>query len=316
MIRLHSVLLIFVPYVLFVSFVLWPCHPPVSHADEPDPGSARPGIRHSDVVFMYDDAKMYEPYGCTVLGWAGHADQKHIEGAHTQGVRLFTVSVGFLTEFQGMIDFSEDFPDAAARDYSGEPFVVPWLWDHKHKGQPAWWWCTNSPLYRQYLESRLRQQMPTGPDGLHIDDYRGSSGAVTWLSACFCRHCMAAFRQYLAEKVDPAELRQLGISDLEKFDYHQFLIDRGVTAQQYKQERWRMPLADAFLDFHVTANTKYVGEYRQLAEQIRGRALTLSVNSGLDDAQALAIAPQLTYFCCEVPHNAVSLAGHASDLHL
>ena len=111
---------------------------------------------------MYDDAKMYEPYGCTVLGGPVNADREHIARAHAQGVRLFTVSVGFLTEFQGMIDFSADFLDAAARNFAGEPFVVPWLWDHKHKGQPAWWWCTNSPLYRQYLESRLRQCMPTG----------------------------------------------------------------------------------------------------------------------------------------------------------
>ena len=46
-------------------------------------------------------------------------------------------SVGFLTEFRGMIDFSDDFLDAACRNFAGEPFIVPWLWDHKHKGQPA-----------------------------------------------------------------------------------------------------------------------------------------------------------------------------------
>ncbi len=300
--------------VLGVSFVPGPCARPVCRAEDPD--SAQPGIRRSDVVFMYDNPKMYEPYGCTVLGWDGRADRAHIDAAHAHGVRLFTVSIGFLTEFQRMLDFDADFLDAAARDFSGEPFVVPWLWDHKHKGQPAWWWCTNSPLYRRYLESRLKQDMATGPDGLHIDDYRGSSGAVTWLSACFCRHCMAGFRQYLAEQVDPAELRKLGITDLEHFDYRQFLLDRGITAQQYQEQRWRLPLADAFLDFHVTANTKYIGEYRRLAEQLRGRQLTLSVNSGLSDAQALAIAPQLTYFCCEVSHDAASLAPATHPIYI
>ena len=288
----------------------------VGQAEGPSRAPDGPGIRHSDVVFMYDDPKMYEAYGCTVMGWAGSADRDHIANAHEQGVRLFTVSVGFLTEFQGMIDFSKDYLDAAARNFSGEPFIVPWLWDHKHKGQPAWWWCTNSPLYRKYLESRLRQRMPSSPDGLHIDDYRGSSGSVGWLSGCFCRHCLAGFRSYLAEKVDPTELQRLGITSLENFDYRQFLIDRGVTAEKYKQESWNVPLADAFHDFHVTANTKYVGEYRQLAEQIRGQKLTLSVNSGLDGAQALAIAPQLTYFCCEVPHHAASLAPATEPIYI
>lgn len=92
-------------------------------------------IRRSDVVFMYDNPEMYEPYGCTVMGWAGSRGKDRIDLAHSKGVRLFSISVGFLTEFRGMIDFSDSFLDAAARNVGGEPFIVPWLWDHKHKGE-------------------------------------------------------------------------------------------------------------------------------------------------------------------------------------
>jgi hypothetical protein len=265
-------------------------------------------IRHSDVVFMYDDPKLYETYGCTVLGWAGDASLKHIDDSHTKGVRQFSTSVGFLTEFSRVIDFSPDFLDAACRNFEGKPFVVPWLWDHKHKGQPAWWWCTNSPLYRKYLEQRLAETMKAKPDGLHIDDYRGTSGAVTWLSACFCRHCMAAFRDYLGKAVPKEKLTSLGITDLGGFDYREFLLGRGVKPEAYQKQRWKLPLAAEFLDFQVKANTSFVAEYRHRAESLRGGPLTLCVNSGLDDAQALAIAPQLSYFCCEVDHAAASRA--------
>jgi len=117
-------------------------------------------IRPSDVVFMYDNPKMYEPYGCTVLGWAGWGKAQHIETAHRSGVRHFSTSIGFLTEFRRVIDFSDDFLDAACRNLAGEPFIVPWLWDHKHKQQPAWWWCTNSPLYRKYLDTREAKRGP------------------------------------------------------------------------------------------------------------------------------------------------------------
>jgi len=112
----------------------------------------RRAIRRSDVVFMYDNPRMYQPYGCTVLGWAGGANAERIRRAHSQGVRLFSTSVGFRTEFRRVIDFSRDFLEAACRNFEGKPFVVPWLWDHKYKDQPAWWWCTNSPLYRKYLD--------------------------------------------------------------------------------------------------------------------------------------------------------------------
>jgi hypothetical protein len=265
---------------------------------------SRRALQRSDVVFMYDNPQMYEPYGCTVLGWAGTARRERIEQAHVRGVRLFSTSIGFLTEFQRVIEFSDDFQNAAARNFAGETFVVPWLWDHKYQGQSAWWWCTNSPLYRQYLEEQLVQRMAARPDGLHIDDYRGSSGSVTWLSGCFCRHCLASFRTYLKERVPQAKLDALGVSDLDHFDYRLFLVDRGVTPEQYARERANLPLAAEFHDFHVRENTAYVAAYRRRAEAIRGGPLTLCVNSGLTDPQALAIAPHLSYFCCEVNHNA------------
>ncbi len=272
------------------------------------PDAPQRPIRRSDVVFMYDNPKMYGPYGCTVLGWAGRANAEHIAAAHAKGVRQFSTSIGFRTEGRGMIDFSDDFLDAACRDFASEPIRVPWLWDHEYKGHPFHWWCTNSPLFRAYLESRLESAMKTAPDGLHIDDYTGTAGTVTWLAGCFCRHCTDAFRKYLAEKVSREKLAELGVSDLGDFDYRQFLLHRGVKPDEYKRRRGSLPLAAEFHDFHVKASTKFVAEYYERAKEIRGGPLTLCVNSGLASPDSLAIAPYLSYFCCEVGHNAASLA--------
>ncbi|MFC1806615.1 hypothetical protein ACFL09_06535 [Planctomycetota bacterium] len=272
-------------------------------AAQSPPDKERP-IRRSDVVFMYDNPKRYEAYGCTVLGWAGWRKAKHIEQAHAKGVRRFSCSVGFLTEFKGAIDFDPNFLDAACRNFAGEPFIVPWLWDHKHKGKPAYWWCTNSPLYRRYLLSRLEQAMKVKPDGLHIDDYRGTSGSITWLEGGFCRHCMAAFRGYLKKNVPTEKLTKLGIVDLEAFDYRKFLVDRGVKPGDYKKRRARLPLADEFYHFQVMANNAWVAEYRKRAQELRGQPVGLSVNSGANNPHAIVIAPELDNFCCEVGHGA------------
>jgi hypothetical protein len=274
-------------------------------AEETTPPRA---IRPSDVVFMYDNPKMYEPYGCTVLGWAGGGSRERIEQAHAKGVRLFSVSVGFRTEFGRMIDFSPEFLDAACRNFAGEPFIVPWLWDHKHKGQPAWWFCTNSPLYRKYLESRLVEMMKAQPDGLHIDDYTGTAGAVTWQSACFCRNCLAGFREYLAAKAPKEKLAELGIKDLATFDYRQFLLDKGVKPEEYNKRRRSLPLAAEFHDFQVKANNAHVAAYRKRAEELRGKPLTLCVNSWINSPESLVIARQLSYVCCEMEHQAASRA--------
>lgn len=263
-------------------------------------------IRHSDVVFMYDNPDLYEAYGCTVLGWAGARSSERIALAHKRGVRLFAVSVGFRTEFARMIDFTPDFLDAACRNYAGETFIVPWLWDHKHKGQPAWWFCTNSPLYRQFLFKRLEETIAAGADALHIDDYTGTAGAVTWLDACFCPSCMKGFRDYLKDNLSEDRRKDLGISDLETFDYRQYLVSRGITPEQYRKERSRLPLAAEFLDYHVKAVTDFVAEYRKKGEQLKGKPLPLAVNSGLSGAMSLAVTPHLSYFCCEVDHHAGS----------
>jgi hypothetical protein len=270
-------------------------------------GSAR-AIRRSDVVFMYDNPKMYEAYGCTVLGWAGRASAEHIRAAHAQGVRLFSASVGFRTEFRQVIDFSPDFLDAACRNFAGKPFIVPWLWDHKYKDQPAWWWCTNSPLYRKYLDSRLVETMKAEPDGLHIDDYTGTAGTVTWQSGCFCRYCLAGFREYLKQHVSKEKLADLGIREVSTFDYRRFLLDQGVRPEEYNRRRAGLPLAAEFYDFQVKAANDFVVQYHQRAEQLRGKPLTLCVNSGLTSPDTLVIAPHLSYFCCEVGHNASSRA--------
>ncbi|MGB9879347.1 MAG: hypothetical protein ACPLRM_01170, partial [Anaerolineae bacterium] len=214
------------------------------------------------------------------------------------------MSIGFRTEFARMIDFTPHFLEATCRNFAGDPFIVPWLWDHKHKDQPAWWFCTNSPLYREYLYSRLREVIACGADALHIDDYTGTAGAVTWLDACFCASCMSGFREYLKNNVSQKRLEELKLADLNKFDYRQYLMEQGITPEKYHAQRAQLPLAAEFLDFQVKSATKFVAEFREKANEWKGSHMPLAVNSSLVGPMNLAITPHLDYFCCEVDHQA------------
>lgn len=265
-------------------------------------GAEERALRRSDIVFFIDDPAQYQAYGCTVVGWGAQAKADHIKAAHEAGVRLLATSVPFRTAFNKVIDYSDQYLDAACRDFSGEPFAVPWLWDHKYKDQPYWWGCTNSPLFQEWLEHYLDPLMAAEPDGLHIDDYTGTAGSVTWLSGGFCTHCMQAFRAYLKEKTPQEKLLELGITDLETFDYRQFLLDRGVKPEEYNAKRGSLPLAAEFLDFQAHAVTDFVRRFHEQACKLRGRRVTLSVNSGLESPMSLMIAPYVDFFCCEVGH--------------
>ena len=283
------------------------CFAPMLSAEE-----AR-ALHRSDVVFFVDRPDDYAAYGCTVVGWGG---RKNAEEVHAAGVRLYSASLPFRTGFAGMIDYSPDFLDAACRNFAGEPFAVPWLWDHKHKDQPIWWGCTNSPLYREWLEKRLREIMDSGVDGLHIDDYTGTAGSLNWLSGCFCRHCMAAFREYLKAKAPGETLAELGISDLDAFDYRQFLLERGITPETYRKDYGSLPLKDAFADFQMQAVTEYVRGLQKQASEWRGRHIPLSVNSSLGSPNALMIVPYLDYVCGEVGHHAAGGAWPAHPVYI
>jgi len=120
---------------------------------------------------------------------------------------------------------------------------------------------------------------------------------------------MAGFREYLAQNVPKEKLAELGIGDPAAFDYREFLLGQNVKPEEYNRRRSSLPLADEFYDFQVKANTAFVAGYRRRAEKLRGRPLTLCVNSGLGNPQALAIAPHLSYFCCELSHGAHTRAA-------
>jgi hypothetical protein len=275
-------------------------------------------VKRSDVVFMgAKDAEVYQAYGATLVSWGGHAwsesdaavaqFKQRVDTAHSLGIR-YCAGLAFRTAFAGMIDFDDDFVSSVCRTLDAEAIVVPWLWDHEHKGHPAYWFCTNAPGYREYLRHQTRQAMVTDVEGLHIDDYNGTAG-TDWRGGCFCPHCMAAFRDYLRDKVPPERLAECGVDSLEGFDYGQFLRDQGVTVDEFRHKvKGSLPLGPEFVTFQYRAAAQWVGEIRAYAEELAGHPLALSVNSSASNREALVIAPQVTYFAGEVGHEAETLA--------
>ena len=277
-----------------------------------------PRINRSDVVFMGPkSADVYQAYAGTLVSWGGYAwsdspqavedFNKRVQTAHDLGLR-YCAGLAFRTAFAGMIDFSPEFMDAVCRDLNGNPILVPWLWDHKHKDHPAYWFCTNAPLYREYLRQQTRRATVAHIEGLHIDDYNGTAG-TEWRGGCFCRYCMAAFRDYLRKNVPAERLKELGIQSLDDFDYGQFLRAQGVSIEDYRRRvDSSLPLGPEFMTFQYRAAAEWVGEIRRYAESLVGHPLMLSVNSSASSPKALVIAPQVTYFAGEVNHRASSLA--------
>lgn len=276
----------------------------------------RPSIGAADVVFMYSprNPEQYDQYAGTVVGWGGRTRardarsveswRRRVDEAHKRDMR-YCGSVDFLVDFRGFIDFRPDtFMDATCRDLDDKPIRVPWLMDHEYKGNPAWWWCTNNPDYRAYLRDQAGRACLAPIDGLHIDDWAGTSHCSSYRGGCFCPHCMKGFREYLAERFSKEELARMGVGDSAKFDYRGFLKARGVTTESFLRKRREVPLVDVFQDFQNSMTATRMKEIFEYAEQLRGRPLVRSVNSGLGSPREVLPAPLVDYFCGEVGHNA------------
>ena len=284
------------------------------------PATERPFIKASDVVFMYAprEASQMDAYRGTVVGWGGRpssreenavvAFRRRVEEAHRHGLR-YCGSVDFLVDFGGFIDmFPDRFREAACRDLDGNALRVPWLWDHQHKGEPAYWFCTNHPDVREYLFDQVERACLAPIDGLHIDDYSGTSACSDYLGGCFCPHCMKGFRDYLQRHYSAAQLAERGIAAIESFDYGVFLKEKGITAAQYKSKSPECPLRDEFQVFQNESMKARITEMFERAEALRHMPLVRSINSSASSPRTLIPAPIIDYFCGEVDHHAASQA--------
>lgn len=281
----------------------------------------RPKVRASDVVFMYSShtPSQYDTYQGTIVGWGGRPGSRseesvrrfgeRVEDAHKRNMK-YCASVDFLVDFAGFIDYRPDsFMQAVCRDLDGNPLRVPWLWDHEHKGHPAYWFCTNNPDYQEYLRDQAQRACLASIDGLHIDDYSGSSACSAYNGGCFCPHCMEGFRKYLGSEVSKEELKKKGVEDIETFDYAEYLKERGITAAQYKNEHWKVPLIEQFQRYQNIEMKKRILDIYRTAETKEGKMLLRSINSSASSPRTLVPSPCIDYFCGEVPHDASSLAG-------
>lgn len=160
-------------------------------------------------------------------------------------------------------DFLEEFKSISLE---GRNILSNWLMapEHDHKCYSP---CCNKDSFLTYMKRNVEMMIDAGAGGLHIDEY-DTPKHVTSNAGCFCKECVAKFREYLKKnQIDlPAD-----VEDVESFDYRQYLLSKGYTDEQLLafngNDRWEIPLYRHFYDMQMASVEWVVKEVSQHAKK-------------------------------------------------
>jgi hypothetical protein len=168
-------------------------------------------------------------------------------------------------------EFEPLLKDAVAIGFDGDPII----------GWAGAFYDTNHPLWQQFLVDKMKEAVDAGAEIICTDDNEGNA----WFSnrgdygevGVFGEYSMRGFRDYLASKYSKDELAELGIDDLETFDYAAYLKGKGYSKEDIHEQILRklfwegynpieVPLFQDFQDFQ---NQNMINFQKRLIAEIK-----------------------------------------------
>lgn len=169
--------------------------------------------------------------------------------------------------------------DASGRheDLDGNKNMPSWMVTFK---PPHYTGCCNQPAFRDIFFADAKAYVDLGVDMIHVDDSAMNASWVNHGGVCFCPSCRAGFREFLRRTRTADELRDLGIPDIDTFDYREHLHTHGIPdAATYRKEFKKLPLTPDFVAFQTESTRAFYRELRtQLDAWSPNKRIPVSVN--------------------------------------
>ena len=171
---------------------------------------------------------------------------------------------------------AETFARLNVVDRKGAPVIAPW----KRTWTPHLWGCVNNPEYERRYVEYLYTYIDASVDIMHRDEPGANYLATQW-GACFCAHCMAAFRGYLATHATPTQRAELGMGDVGAFDYRDYLAAQDAPVGDAFGPWDGDALKHLFVEFQLEATVAFHERTRRAADKRAGRHIVFSCNNGV-----------------------------------
>jgi len=222
----------------------------------------------------HDTLRAVRQFHVTRLEWAYVDNREQIERIKTAGC-LFGGAASAPSYYRQKKEPGW-FEKVVIVNRLGEPIIAPW----KRTWNRTLWGCINNPELERGYVAYLKRYVDAGVQVMQRDEPGANFLATRW-GGCFCPHCMQGFRKYLAEKTTPQQRAELGIADLEGFDYAKHLAKQNAPAGD-AFGRWKGGrLKELFVDFQTQATIAFHRRTRKALDAYAGRHVAVSCNNGV-----------------------------------
>ncbi len=159
----------------------------------------------------------------------------------------------------------------------GELVYPTWkrTWD-----PPAPYGCANNPEFREGHLRWFKSYVDAGADIMQRDEPFQNRSAPRW-GGCFCDDCMEGFNDWLDRNADGEILERLGVSDLEVFDYRDYLREREAPVGDEFHDWPGDELKEYFQQFQTATSLEFHRWWRSELNEYAGRHIPVSCNNGV-----------------------------------
>jgi len=233
-----------------------------------------PTVTGTEITFVRPADVDSLPYhdGMTMREW--------IHYLNARGTRYMSFTEAYYLDCQYLPDsvfawYPELLTEGRMINLDGNP--VP----YGDYGDDNWVFCEATPAWHNFLLRAVLLAIDAGAEVMVYDTPQG-------LERCFCPYDIQGFRDYLKNKYTPEELAALGITDIDNFDYGQYLRDAGWTASSLNSacnsgQTSDIPLWDSewipYQEFQLRQHwASLVDSARVYAQQRYGRDIHFAFN--------------------------------------
>lgn len=188
----------------------------------------------------------------TRLDWAylKEADRENVVRVKSMDVRVGGAAAGgFHTGLNNNLHSGDEESEMAFKrslaivDLNGNPIVVSWK---RTMAAVTWEADPTNPSYFEAHLAYLKGLVDLGCESIQRDEADMGTLAADRFGGGFSPSGIASFREWMMKNISAEKIAEMGIQDVENFDYKQYLIEKGA------------PAGDAFKDYDCPVKETWV----------------------------------------------------------